>query len=194
MGAGGTVATGVGALTTVPLTSNVPPVIRGNRTITVAPASRLPTVVPVQVVVRLGATGVQLNASTPAVVGKKTAGTPPTTVPAGPVAVTTKVPDAVRVQLPLASPTIEQVPPTTVVHRSGPPVGLGTFTFVGTTGTVGVAVGVTVCVGVAVKVRVAVGVAVGERVAVGVKVGVRVGVSVTTVPVGVATGAVAVAV
>src|SRR3954468_23635118 len=107
---------------TWPVTSVVPPPTSGKRTVTVAPCSRLPTVVPVQVAWN-GATGPSAlhgNVSTPTVVGRKICGTLPGAVFAGPMAVTTYVPELVRVQVPEAPPPplMVQVPPTAPAHET----------------------------------------------------------------------------
>jgi hypothetical protein len=90
----------------------VPPPAVANTTVTCAPSSALPTVVPRQIVVNtaLAPTGVQTVAwpgngtplSLPTVVGRKSVGTLPGTIAAlAFVAVKANVPEPVRVQVPL---------------------------------------------------------------------------------------------
>jgi hypothetical protein len=149
----------------------------------VAPCSGLPAVPPLQTVCSALLMAPQLNASTVTVVGMKMAGTPPTRVPLGPVAVTLNVVEPVMVSEPLADPLTVQTWPTTVAQATPawPELG-GTFWLVGTMPLppigvpVGVAVVTVVATDVLVGVRVAVelGVIVGVLVSVGVTLGVAV--------------------
>src|SRR5262249_53996646 len=143
-----------------------------------------PTVLPVQVVCRAAVTGPHGKPSTATVVGRKIAGRPPTTAPAGPVAVTVNAPEPVLVHWPWAfGPLMVQTPPSWVVQGvPGWPLLGGGFSVVDTAAGVLVALGRAVAVpvgeGEAVAVGVALAVAVGDRVSEAVAVGVMLRVAV----------------
>src|SRR5579884_3452800 len=182
-------------ITTVPVAVPVPPVASGKNTVIVAPARTLPVVVTLQVAVSAAVMALQFEAWTPAVVGMKIRGIPPTAAPVRLVAVREKLIAPVTVPVPdtlgpLAGPWIVTVAPTAVSAATpGVPLSPGVATLVGSAVVVGpgvfVGVGVQTTVpggsdglGAVIAVAAAVTPGVGTLI-VGVVVRVMVGVNVT---------------